>query len=80
MEGAPEPTGGQGEHLRWTIDRYRNSSAWAVLSTATRRQRENIFRAVINTAGDEAVKDITAETIRAGRERRAARRMRRTTS
>jgi integrase len=58
--------------LKWAIDRYRTSSAWAALSSATRRQRENIFRQVIKTAGDESLREITSETIRAGRERRAA--------
>jgi integrase len=56
----------------WAIERYRNSSAWAGMSTATRKQRENIFRAVIKTAGASLLRDINEETIRGGRERRAA--------
>ena len=31
--------------LAWLIARYRETSAWAALSAATRRQRENIFTA-----------------------------------
>src|SRR5262249_49791135 len=56
--------------LAWAINLYRNSSAWASLSNATRRQSENIYRAVIATAGDELITRVTSETIRAGRERR----------
>ncbi len=58
--------------LKWAFDRYRNSSAWAALSPSTRRARENIIRQVIKTAGDEPLREIDAETIRAGRERRSA--------
>jgi hypothetical protein len=57
--------------LAWAIDRYRISSTWAVLSNATRRQSENIFKAVIKTAGNAKLHDITSDTIKAGRERRA---------
>jgi integrase len=57
--------------LAWAIDRYRTSSTWAVLSNATRRQSENIFKAVIKTAGNAKLHDITSDTIKAGRERRA---------
>jgi integrase len=45
---------------------------WAALSYATRRQRENIFRHVIETAGNQAFARITQDVIRAGRDRRAA--------
>ena len=37
--------------LAWLIARYRETPAWTSLSLATRRQRENIFRQVIETAG-----------------------------
>jgi integrase len=58
--------------LKWAIDRYRNrSSVWKAFKPATRRARENILRQVIKTAGDEPLRDITIETIRAGRERRS---------
>lgn len=73
LEGAPRPAKAAKAHtLAWALDRYRNSSAWAGLSNATRRQRENIFRAVTKTAGGALLRDITSETILAGRERRAA--------
>jgi integrase len=73
LEGAPKPSKAvKANTLAWGLDRYRASSSWAALSNATRRQSENIFRGVINTAGDVALRDITVETIKAGRERRAA--------
>ena len=52
--------------------RYRETTAWQGLSAATRRQRENIFRQVIASAGDQPFARITSATIAAGRDRRAA--------
>jgi integrase len=73
LEGAPKPSKtAKAQTLAWALDRYRRCSTWAALANATRRQRENIFRAVITTAGTAPLKDITSDTIRAGRERRAA--------
>lgn len=57
--------------LAWLIARYREVSAWTTLSPATRRQRENIFRQVLKTAGHEPFAAITRATIVAGRDRRA---------
>jgi len=37
--------------LRWLFERYRDSGAWNVLSVATRRQRENIMKHVLDTGG-----------------------------
>ena len=41
----------KGEHaagtLGWLIERYRETNAWQSLSLATRRQRENIFKQVL---------------------------------
>jgi integrase len=48
--------------LQWLIERYRQSADWTKLSTATRRQRENIFLSVISTAGDEPFAQITIGT------------------
>lgn len=71
VEGAPAPSKAIRPHsLAWAIEQYRQSSAWARFSNATRRQRENIFRAVIKTAGDTPLSDITADAIVDGRERR----------
>lgn len=68
---APVAKGGVRPHtLQWELDRYRRSSAWAQLATSTRRQKENIFRIVCATAGDELLSAINEESIRQGRERR----------
>jgi len=74
LEGAPaaRSKAAKAHTLAWALECYRGSSAWAVLSNATRRQRENIYRAIIKTGGDAPLKGITTETIRAGRDRRAA--------
>lgn len=58
--------------LRWLLERYRDSSAWAALSLATRRQRENIFRGVTESAGGEPFVEIDRSTIVEGRDRRKA--------
>ena len=54
------------------IERYRDSAAWTLLSAATKRQRENIFLHVMQSAGTQHSAKITSTTIIAGRERRAA--------
>jgi integrase len=57
--------------LAWLVERYRDSGAWQQgLSAATRRQRENIFKHVIGSAGHEAAAKVTAKTIKAGLARR----------
>lgn len=68
-EAAPKVRTGS---LQWLWDRYRETTAWAALSSATRRQRENIMDGVMSTAGAEPYGDITSATIEAGRDRRAA--------
>jgi integrase len=57
--------------LAWLIARYRETSAWSTLSAATRRQRENIFQHVLQSAGDQPFAKISTAAIMAGRERRA---------
>jgi integrase len=57
--------------LAWLIERYRETGAWTNLSLATRRQRENIFRPVLDSAGRQPFAKITTATIKAGRDRRA---------
>jgi integrase len=56
--------------LEWLIDRYRETPAWLSLSLATRKQRENILRQVIESAGRSSYRGITREHIAAGRDRR----------
>jgi Phage integrase family len=57
--------------LAWLIERYRETTAWAALSGATRRQRENVFVHIVESAGTQPIHKITPATIVAGRERRA---------
>ena len=53
--------------LAWALERYRHSDAWARLSNGTRKHSEAIYRAMVETAGGVRLRDITVETIRAGR-------------
>jgi integrase len=57
--------------LAWLVERYRETTAWTDLSLATRRQRENIIRHVLETAGTQPLSRITTAAIMAGRDRRA---------
>src|ERR1700733_2745162 len=72
ITGHPRPAKGAAAAgtLAWLIGRYRETTGWAALSAATRRQRENIFEQVIETAGAQPIGKITSATIAAGRERR----------
>jgi integrase len=75
LTGTPRPSKTAKAHtVAWALDAYRNSpsSGWSALRPATRRQSENIYRAVIKSAGNVLLRDITADTIKAGRERRAS--------
>jgi integrase len=56
--------------LAWLLERYRETTAWTGLSLATRRQRENIFRPVLETSGKQPISRITTASIMAGRDRR----------
>lgn len=57
--------------LEWLITRYRETGAYKALSPATRRQRDNIFKGVIDRAGAKPYKAITRKVIVNGREDRA---------
>ena len=56
--------------LQWLLARYRETTAWSDLSAATRKQRDNIFVGVMETAGQEPYARINTATIQAGKERR----------
>ena len=72
LAGAPaKKTAPSCSSLEWLLTRYRETTAWTDLSAATRRQRDNIFAGVVETAGHEAYTRITQATILAGKERRA---------
>lgn len=58
--------------LAWLLERYRETTAWTNLSLATRKQRENIFVHVLETAGTQPFAKITTAAIMAGRDRRAS--------
>jgi integrase len=66
-----KPTPPHDGTLAWLIERYRETTAWGYLSAATRRQRENIFAQVLETAGAQPLAKITTAVIMAGRDRRA---------
>jgi integrase len=57
--------------LKWLWDLYRGSSAWTDLSMATRKQRENIMRSTIASAGHQPLSKIDRAAILLGKERRA---------
>jgi integrase len=73
ITGQPRPKKGAtaAGTLAWLIERYRETADWSTNSSATRKQRENIFRHVVASAGQQPVTKITSETIVAGRDRRA---------
>jgi integrase len=56
--------------MLWLLERYRETTAWLDLSIATRRQRENIFKHVMDGAGLEPFKSVSRKHIVAGRDRR----------
>jgi len=58
--------------LKWLIDRYRETSAYRGLSAATKKQRDNIFKHVVENAGHAAYKAVTRKKIVQGREDRAS--------
>lgn len=60
------------ESLEWLIAQYMQTSIWAGLSNATRRQRGNIFKRVIAKAGRAHYRAITSQIIEQGLEDRAA--------
>jgi integrase len=58
--------------LAWLVEQYRDSGAWLNgLSRATKRQRENIFKHILATAGTETATQVSRKHIVAGLERRA---------
>jgi integrase len=63
-------TKGQPASLLWLIARYRESLDWTRLSSATRKQRENIFLHVIEAAGGEPYSAISRSDIKSGIDRR----------
>jgi len=58
--------------LAWLVERYRETSAWTTFSPATRRQRENILKHVLASAGHVQATKITSAHIAASRDSRSA--------
>ena len=52
-----------GETVKWLIDLYRASPAWAVLKPATRKGRETVLDHLMATVGDRLIDDLTREEI-----------------
>lgn len=57
--------------LQWLWDAYRKAAPWKALSSATRRQRENIMLRVIKDAGSASFGAIDSDDIAAGIDRRS---------
>lgn len=74
LAGLPPPVrrGAPRAHtLAWLIAQYRAASSdWAILSPATRRQRDNIFVTLIDAHGNDPYRAITHSSIIASREKR----------
>jgi integrase len=72
LASGPKPSRGEpaAGSLLWLIERYRETGVWNALSAATRRQREAIFKQVIESAGTVRAASITTANIVEGRERR----------
>lgn len=69
---ATEPAKTGSGTLRWLWAQYRQSGAWVNLSLATRRQRENIMRGVLEKVGDELLSAFTRKAIVKSRDARSA--------
>lgn len=63
-------TQGRSGSVRWLWERYREVDAWKHLSSATRRQRENIMAGVLKTIGDDPCRSIRRADIVASRDKR----------
>jgi integrase len=71
MAGKPAPDAKFNVHsLGWLIERYRESSAWANLSHATRHRREHILSGITDQAGKATLSQVDRKAIERGIERR----------
>lgn len=71
MAAAPERSETARGTFRWLVAEYRKSTAWTNLSIATRRQRENILRPILEKVGDEHVRYFDRKNLQAGVDRRS---------
>ena len=56
--------------LRWLVERYKLSTAWANAAEATRRQRSSIFNRMLESGGNFRLSEVDRATIRDGMDRR----------
>lgn len=74
VQRRPDGTLGKSDNvgtMRWLVDEYLRSATFKGLAQATQGARRNILKVMLKTASDVRVRDITEETIRAARDRRA---------
>lgn len=58
------------ETLAWLVQQYRQASAYQSLSAATKKQRDNILKSVVDASGAVPFRAVTRKAIVDGRERR----------
>ena len=58
--------------FKWLLERYRETQAWAKLSAATRKQREAIFRPIVEEIGAKPFSVVTKKAMQASLDRRKA--------
>lgn len=71
-EPVPQKDKADPRTLKWLFEQWVKSSSWAQTATSTRKQRENFMLRIIEENPKASFKAITADHIRAGRERRQA--------
>lgn len=59
-----KPTPAAAKSFRWLVERYMESGVWRMLSDGTRRQRSNIFKHMVDKAGDRPFAAFTAKHMR----------------
>lgn len=64
-EAIPEskPDTGAPKSLRWLIERYMESSAWAAYSVATRKQHGLFFKQIVEKSGNSNYRHVTRKSI-----------------
>lgn len=77
INGGPPPAAsstpeGDPRTLAWLVDQWRKSSDWGSKQAATRRQRENLLKHVLEKSGRVPFRAVRKEHIVEGRERRQA--------
>ncbi len=73
-EAAPQAPKAKSGSLKWLVDQYKRSAAWAELAPGTRRARDNILKKVLDDPknANGPFVDLTKAKIKAGVDKRAA--------